>query len=501
MAIHLYLAQFHPRLQLHLSEVEFRHLAAACDQAVRAADMDGATRERISSAEMARLDQALDIARLPCKSYARLREHLLAQDVSKHALAALHLSATADPAYPDLREGGATEAELDARLRIAIERLDLTPLPLKEYLRDPKFLLGEKLFHDPRLSGYGDRTCATCHNLQNATSNADDLEPRLEVAPELVPEIPARNVPDLWNRDHNDVSAMLWDGRLEVEVAASLGGLSSPEGLDTSGFENLMALQSIRPVFSPVEMLGKPGPQNAIAPGGIAPLEPEDVLARLSQLLFTGEAEMSGENTGYQELFQTSYGLTRAEQISPAHIGNALAHYIEIEFQTRETPWDMYLTGDLEALTKEQKRGALVFFGVGRCSVCHSGNLFSDFGFHSVGVPDPREHKDLGRYYATGFPKDRFLFRTPPLRNITLTAPYFHNGQSNSLIDVVTQHLNPYRYSREYAETGAHLMEPAEIASISPILSSKKVVTREQMELLVKFLRSLEDRRAGQARN
>ena len=186
--------------------------------------------------------------------------------------------------------------------------------------------------------------------------------------------------------------------------------------------------------------------------------------------------------------------MTDADQISPPHIGNALAHYIEIEFQSRNTPWDGYLSGDLAALSVNQKRGALVFYGIGKCAVCHSGDIFSDFGFHSVGVADFREYKDQGRFYATGNTKDRFLFRTPPLRNVTLTAPYFHNGQAETLFEAIIQHLNPYRYGRAYNEEGGHLMEPAEIEAISPILESSGAITDEQVLLLHEFLGALQDR-------
>ncbi|WP_454276605.1 cytochrome-c peroxidase [Roseovarius sp. MBR-154] len=495
LAIWLYLVQLHPRLQLRTSEAEFRHLAAACDQAVRLNAIDTNIQDRIPPAELYRLDQALEIARLPCKNYASLREHLLSVDVSQHALAALHLSAISDPAYPDLKQGGVSEAELDAQLRVTIELLSLTPLPLKDYVRDSKFRLGEKLFYDTRLSGYGDRTCATCHSPQNATADAGTLEPRLDVTPSMLPEIPARNVPDLWNRDHNDVSAMLWDGRLEVKVAANLGGLVSPDGLDTAGFENLMALQSVRPIFSPVEMLGEPGISNALAPSATKDLEPNDVLARLGPLLFLGDRAQKTQTESYEALFRESYGLTDADQISPPHIGNALAHYIEIEFQSRNTPWDRYLSGDLTALSVNQKRGALVFYGIGKCAVCHSGDIFSDFGFHSVGVSDSRENKDQGRFYATRDTKDRFLFRTPPLRNVTLTAPYFHNGQTDTLLEAIIQHLDPYRFARAYNEDGGHLMEPAEIEAISPILTTPSTVTDEQASYLRDFLEALQEQR------
>ncbi|WP_166462013.1 cytochrome-c peroxidase [Paracoccus alkanivorans] len=443
------------------------------------------------------LDRAFEIGRLPCNSYAALKETLLSKGVSHHALAAQHLSATSDLTYPDLREMHIGADSLDAQLHAAITRFGLTPLSLKDYVQAPKFRLGEKLFHDPLLSGHEDRSCATCHKAEYATADGAALEVRLSVPSDLLSEVPARNVPDLWNRDHNDVSTMLWDGRLQAMFAADQGGLVLPDALATTDFENLMALQSVRPIFTPAEMLGKPGAFNDLAPEAAVAQRPEDVLAHLVLRLFTEETSGLAVKETYGELFRDSYGLTTADEVRPAHLGNALAHYIEIEFQSRDTPWDHYLAGDMTALTEDQKRGALLFYGIGKCVVCHSGNVFSDFMFHSVGVPDIRDKKDLGRYYATGKPRDRFLFRTPPLRNVTLTAPYFHNGQVNTLAEAIKQHLAPYRFAREYAEGGEHLMESVEVEAISSILTAPNIISGEQVHLILAFLKSLEDRKAG----
>ncbi len=493
----LYLAELKPHLLLKESEVEYRALAAACNQAVRATEITADTEDRISPAQAALLDVSLEIGLLPCKSYAQLKEQLLSQGVSQHALAALHLSASSDPSYPDLRNSLGDAASLDAQLRVAITKFGLTPLPLKDYQRDAKFRLGEKLFNDPLLSGHRDRSCVTCHKLEFATADGRELEPRLDVSSGFLPEVPARNVPDLWNRDHNDVSAMLWDGRLQAMVVAEHSELVLPEALDTSDFENLMAVQSVRPIFTPVEMLGGPGAANQLAPNEAVARSPEKVLARVAPRLFIEETGDLGDGETYRALFRDSYGLTAAEEVRPAHLGNALAHYIEIEFQSRDTPWDQYLAGDLTALTENQKRGALLFYGIGKCAICHSGNVFSDFAFHSVGVPEVRAEKDLGRFYATREPGDRFLFRTPPLRNVTLTAPYFHNGQIETLAEAIEQHLNPHRFAREYAESGEHLMNPTEIAAISPLLATLETVTELQTQLLSDFLSSLEDCKAS----
>lgn len=491
----LYLSELLPRLLIRESETEFRALAAACDQAVRSIVTASDAMDRISPMQASILDRSFDIGRLPCRRYAELREYLLAQGVSQHALTALHLAATSDPSYPDLLIPSVVPEDLDARLSIVSQSFGLAPLHLKPYVRSKKFRLGEKLFHDPSLSGHRDRSCTTCHKAEFGMADAAKLEPRLPVSSGHAPDIPARNVPDLWNRDHNNVSAMLWDGRLE-SVAATGERFRLPEHLATTDFENLMALQSVRPILLPAEMLGEPGASNDLAPVAGAEPDPERVLVRMALRLFVEKQSGVAEQDTYRSLLYDSYGVTEPDQIRPAHLGNALAHYIEIEFQSRDTPWDQYLTGDLSAISDDAKQGALLFYGIGRCAVCHSGDVFSDFMFHSLGVPDGRPEKDLGRFYATGNLDDRYLFRTPPLRNVTLTMPYFHNGQTSDLADAIKQHLNPYRYARAYTEGGDHLMLPEEIDAVSPIVSAPSFLTSEQIRLLIAFLKALEDHSA-----
>ncbi|MDX2485288.1 MAG: cytochrome c peroxidase [Pseudodonghicola sp.] len=497
LPVWLFLAELRPRILMHRAEDVLRTLAASCDQAVRTVEASEEVWEHLDAARASLLDRSLQIGRLPCKSYAALNEKLLSKGVSQHSLSALHLSATLDPSYPDLGRPHADPDQLNAELRVVVRMFDLSPLPVKPYVRDAKFRLGERLFHDSLLSGREDRSCATCHVLAFATTDGAALETHLDVSPERLPEVPARNVPDLWNRDHNDVSTMLWDGRVQALAAADQGGLVLPEALASAEFENLMALQSVRPIFIPAEMLGKPGPTNSLAPDDTSRPTPDAVLARVATRLFNREKRAELDEETYGALFRASYAIRSADEVRPAHLGNALAHYIEIEFQSRDTPWDRYLAGDRNALSADQKGGALLFYGIGKCAVCHTGGIFSDFEFHSIGVPDVREMKDVGRYYATGMAEDRFLFRTPPLRNVTLTAPYFHNGQAETLVEAIGQHLNSYRSARAYAEGGEHLMEPAEINSISPIQASQSLISDAQIALLIAFLEALEDDRAG----
>ena len=139
-----------------------------------------------------------------------------------------------------------------------------------------------------------------------------------------------------------------------------------------------------------------------------------------------------------------------------------------------------------------------MFFGRGRCFVCHSGPLFSDFQFHAIGVrriesDHERVRDDLGRFAVTEEDQDKYKFRTPPLRNVSITAPYFHNGTSHSLADALMQHIDPYRSAGAYLPSGEYAMNPEQINAISPTVASKTFLTDDEIGRLIDFLKTLED--------
>jgi len=206
-------------------------------------------------------------------------------------------------------------------------------------------------------------------------------------------------------------------------------------------------------------------------------------------------------------------------------IGDAIAHFEEQDLVMTDSPWDEYLEGDDTAISTDAKKGALLFFGKGMCSTCHSGDLFSDFQNHNIGVPqvgpgsgqkddaDPKylglHSYDFGLEEITGVRGDRFKFRTPPLRGVALTSPYMHSGQFTSLADAIKHHLDPrvsydsYDISQiELAMQEADGLKPAE-----PVFSKKNPVvigpgtairpklTSAEILLIIEFLKTLTDPR------
>ncbi|MBN7798331.1 cytochrome-c peroxidase [Parahaliea mediterranea] len=105
---------------------------------------------------------------------------------------------------------------------------------------------------------------------------------------------------------------------------------------------------------------------------------------------------------------------------------------------TGETAFDRWVAGDDSALDDTAKRGFALFVGKARCDSCHSGWNFSDGQFHDIGLP---AGEDVGRFMFTRQESDRFAFKTPGLRNITLRAPYMHDGSIATLRQVL-EHYN-----------------------------------------------------------
>jgi cytochrome c peroxidase len=133
-------------------------------------------------------------------------------------------------------------------------------------------------------------------------------------------------------------------------------------------------------------------------------------------------------------------------------VAQALAAFIRHEFRMRPTRFQRFVFDD-GPITQSELNGGILFYGRGRCIACHNGPYFSDFRFHAVAFPQAGFGKngfgiDEGRYNVTLDPKDRFLFRTPPLFNVARTGPYSHSGSVNRLEAAIIAHFDPLRLIR-----------------------------------------------------
>lgn len=147
----------------------------------------------------------------------------------------------------------------------------------------------------------------------------------------------------------------------------------------------------------------------------------------------------------------------QGQQLDADLIKKAIAEY-ERSLFTPNAPFDRYLRGDAAAITAEEKKGYEIFKDLG-CSSCHQGmllggNMLQKFGVFRLPDPQAEQHfsaRDLGRYAMTHQEADKFVFKVPSLRNVELTAPYFHNGSAITLEDAVAG-MGRYQLGRELSK-------------------------------------------------
>lgn len=144
----------------------------------------------------------------------------------------------------------------------------------------------------------------------------------------------------------------------------------------------------------------------------------------------------------YQRLFAQSYG---QDEITDAQLADALASF-QSTLIANNSPFDRWMRGDSAAMSERQVSGMQEFVIAG-CAKCHSGPLFSDFELHVLGTPEAEglTEPDSG--------DGNFAFRTPTLRQLQFTAPYFHGGQFASLGDVIEFYDEPSRSSNASVST------------------------------------------------
>ncbi|MCO4755842.1 MAG: hypothetical protein KC478_15280 [Bacteriovoracaceae bacterium] len=342
--------------------------------------------------------------------------------------------------------------DLDRELQHYIQQFKYKAIEAPKGANQNKYILGKRLFFDNNLSGNKNVSCSTCHDPNKASGDALPL-PVGVTAKTIVP----RNSPALFNLDHPELKFMFWDGRLSYDSVGDVYTTPSavlngdyPERMDiTEALGSALAAQAIFPIISHDEMRGAKG-TNPVAD---ADTDEQAWKLLIDRILAIDE---------YKELFRKAY--PDADQFNIGHLGNALAEFQRLEFASYNTPWDRYIRGDLNALSSSEKRGAIVFNTVGRCTTCHTGSLLGGIEFANVASPQVGpgkdiHHNDEGRFYVTNRERDRYQFRTPPLRNVALTAPYFHSGVYKSLSDVIEHYTKGVDAVDSYDSSWLSLLE------------------------------------------
>jgi cytochrome c peroxidase len=180
----------------------------------------------------------------------------------------------------------------------------------------------------------------------------------------------------------------------------------------------------------------------------------------------------------YRTLFAAAYpDLKVPENVTFTHIANAIGAFEAAAYRADNSPYDHYMMGKTDAMSKKAEEGMKIFNKVG-CVSCHSGKFQTDHAFHALGMPqigpgkgDGFEgHDDYGREQVTGDVNDRYRFRTPSLRNVALTGPWGHDGAYNTLKAVVKHHLNPEKSLNAYDVTQAVLPSRADLDAMDFIV-------------------------------
>lgn len=252
---------------------------------------------------------------------------------------------------------------------VVYEELGVVP-PSPLDLNDPKVKsrveLGRMLFFDPRLSESNQISCSSCHAPDLNYADGREVSIGHDHATNK------RNAPSLENVWY--FKKLFWDGRAES-----------------------LEDQAQSPLSSAVEM----HQDMKLLPKKIAKIK------------------------GYQPLFIAAFG---NKEVNTTKIFKSLADF-QRTIVSRKSDFDRFLEGNKNSLTDQQLVGLHLFRTKARCMNCHNGPLFTDNGFHNLGLTYyGREHEDLGLYNVTKKPEDVGKFKTPGLRDVMRTGPWFHNG-------------------------------------------------------------------------
>lgn len=255
----------------------------------------------------------------------------------------------------------------------------ISPLESPAGLSPSIVKLGRKLFFDSRLSSDNSVSCSSCHQLNHGGADDKHLSIGVQGKTGII------NAPSVFNSGNN--FAQFWDGRAP-DLNSQIDG----------------------PTQNPVEM-------NSNWP---------EIVKKLNQ------------DSDYRKDFEENFH----SEINSKYIKEAISTF-EKSLVTLNAPFDRYLRGHESAISSNQKAGYKLFKEYG-CVSCHQGqnvggNLYQKMGVMASYFED-RGHIDIadyGRFNVTKREEDKYFFKVPSLRNVALTAPYFHDGSAKTLPDAV----------------------------------------------------------------
>lgn len=371
--------------------------------------------------------------------------------------------------------------------------------------------LGQSLWFDTITGLHNDNTCAGCHSPTNGFGDTQSIAIGIDnngiVGPDRAGPRNQRRTPMAINTAF--FPNLMWNSRFKALSNDPFNNdagfqFPAPEGLLLSDLPHLLVAQAFIPPTERNEVAGFdfPGDNFDIR---------DEVLRRLNGIQKYRKA--------FGDVFRE---VKNGSPITFEMFGKAIAEF-EFTLTFADAPIDEFARGDKNAMSSDEKNGALLFFGKARCVECHtvsgaSNEMFSDFKDHVIGIPQvapavtnsvfdgPGANEDFGLEQITGDPNDRYKFRTSPIRNVAVQPTFFHNGAFTDLGDAVRHHLNVFASATNYTPASQHLdadlrgqlgpLQPV-LARLDPILATPIQLTEQETRQLIAFVRNgLLDERA-----
>ena len=405
--------------------------------------------------------------------------------------------------------------------------------------------LGRLLWFDTSHSLHRDNTCAGCHSPSNGFGDTQSIAIGVDnngiVGPNRTGPRNQRRSPMVLNTAF--YPKLMWNGRFLANPAPgqALGdpfskmfgfAFPAPEGQSLGYHDHLLQAQVFIPPTELVEVAGFTGTSGtdlssrfAIFDNGTGLEVPEADHSGFRNDPIRAEAlRILNDTPGYIQAFGRAFHeVKKGAPITLDMFAQAIAEF-EFTLVFADAPIDQFARGRTDAMSDAEKRGALVFFGEGKCITCHatsgrSNEMFSDFENHVAGIPQlappfgeftsnmiydgPAENEDFGAMQISGDQADKYKFRTAPLRNVALAPAFFHNGAFARLEDAIRFHVRPEQsYNPAAAGIDADLvvqMGPrVNPALLHPLLKNRGIqLSESQLRDVTQFVKTgLLDRRA-----
>jgi cytochrome c peroxidase len=291
------------------------------------------------------------------------------------------------------------------------------PQPKDNKLTPKRVELGKLLYFDTRLSFSEKISCATCHHPKRGWSDEIPTSKAVGHGGKTGP----RNSPTILNSAYQQ--HQFWDGRVKT-----------------------LEEQAVGPMQADVEMN--------------MPLEV--LVPKLNNI------------KGYVKLFEEAYP---GEGLTEITIAKAVASFERTVVST-ESPFDRFAKGDKDAISQDAKDGFEIFKGKAKCTDCHDGFNFTDGSFHNIGLNDGElSGKELGRYNVKNRDAWYGVMKTPTLRDVEKSYPYFHDGSVKTLKEATVICASGGRYE--------HGVKNKSLSMVDRKLSD------EEVEKLVIFMKAL----------